>query len=51
MIYIIIYIIYDRYTYYYNFNNVAYFNRYFILINALASHYSNVGEFEFVLKI
>ena len=38
-------------TYLYNFNYLAYFNRYIIIINAIASHYSNVSEFEFLLKI
>ena len=38
-------------SYLYNFNNFAYFNRYIILIKAIARHYSNISEFEFLLKI
>ena len=38
-------------NYLYNFNHLAYFNRFIKLIKAIASPYSNVSEFELLLKI
>ena len=32
-------------------NYLFYFNIYIIIIKSIASHYSNVSEFEFILKI